>query len=159
QVLGTGSPPEPIGLDDPLGESVEGRLATITGRLDAKPTKSSSGDVTFVLAHDDGTATKVFADASSRIAATTLTVGATYRVVGFVGQRASRSGALDGYRIWTRDAADVAVVAGPAASSSPSPTGRNTTANIATLTIARALKVDDRDVGIAGIVTAPATLL
>ena len=47
------------------------------------------------------------ADASSRIPSASSGVGATYRVVGFVGQRATRSGALDGYRIWARDAADV----------------------------------------------------
>ena len=44
------------------------------------------------------------ADASSRIGNAALQLGATYRVTGFVGQRATRSGALDGYRIWVRDA-------------------------------------------------------
>ena len=162
QVLGTGSPPEPIGLDDPLGESVEGRLATITGRLDAKPTKSSSGDVTFVLAHDDGTATKVFADASSRIAATTLTVGATYRVTGVVGQRASRSGALDGYRICVRGPSDITrLAAAPGATPRPTASAKasGSPGSPSVVTIAAALRIEDRDVRIDAIVTAPATLL
>ncbi len=93
---------------------------TMTGRLEAKPTKTAAGDITMLLVRDGGTTVKVMADVSSRIQITSLVVGASYRVVGFVGQRASRSGALDGYRIWVRDAADVVVVAGPAASASPS---------------------------------------
>ena len=48
---------------------------------------------------------KVLADASSAIAASTFSVGGTYRVTGIVGQRATRTGALDGYRICLRDAA------------------------------------------------------
>jgi hypothetical protein len=159
-VLGTGALPAPSPLGSvALTEAHEGRLLTMTGRLEAKPTKTAAGDITMLLVRDGGTTVKVMADVSSRIQNTSLVVGTTYRVVGFVGQRASRSGALDGYRIWVRDAADVVVVAGPAASPSPSPTGTNTTSDPATLTIARALKVDDRDVGIAGVVTAPATLL
>jgi hypothetical protein len=50
------------------------------------------------------------ADASSRIGNAGFQLGATYRIIGFVGQRATRSGALDGYRIWVRDPADVIVV-------------------------------------------------
>ena len=39
-------------------------------------------------------------------------VGATYRLTGVAGQRATRSGALDGYRLWLRDAADLVRLAG-----------------------------------------------
>src|ERR1044072_3069312 len=74
-----------------LEEADEGRLVTASGRLDAKPTRSSSGDVTFVLVRDGRSSVKVFADASSGVAATSLTVGSAYRVTGVVGQRASRS--------------------------------------------------------------------
>ena len=38
-------------------------------------------------------------------------VGATYRVVGVVGQRATKKGALDGYRVCLRDPADVIATA------------------------------------------------
>jgi hypothetical protein len=162
-VLGTGPLPEPAALDvAPLGEALEGRLATATGRLDAKPTKSSSGDVTFMLVRDDGAPLRVFADASSRVVATTLSLGPTYRVTGVVGQRASRSGALDGYRICIRDATDVTrLTAAPAATPRPTvsakPSGVPGAPSV--VTIAAALRIDDRDVRIEGIVTAPATLL
>ena len=130
RVLGTGALPAPSPLGTAaLTEAHEGRLVTMTGRLEAKPTKTAAGDITMLLVRDGGTTVKVMADVSSRIQITSLVVGATYRVVGFVGQRASRSGALDGYRIWVRDAADVVVVAGPAASPGPSPTGGNTTSS------------------------------
>jgi hypothetical protein len=161
RVLGTGSPPEPTALDD-VSEAVEGRLATVTGRLDAKPTRSSSGDVTFVLVRGDGTATKVFADASSRVAVTTLTVGAAYRVVGVAGQRASASGALDGYRICLRDAGDITrLTSAPAATPRPtaSANASGSPGSPSVVTIAAALRIDDRDVRIDAIVTAPATLL
>ena len=103
------------------------------------------------------------ADASSRIDDAAFQVGATYRVTGFVGQRATRSGALDGYRIWVRDPADVdrrrpprpRLPARHPAPASPAP---GATA-IATISIARALKITDRPVAIDAIVTAPATLL
>jgi uncharacterized protein (TIGR01777 family) len=63
-----------------------------------------------VLERDGATTVKVMADASSRIGNAAFQLGATYRVTGFVGQRATHSGALDGYRIWVRDPADVNVV-------------------------------------------------
>ena len=57
------------------------------------------------------------ADVTSRLTLGAFKVGATYRIVGFVGQRATRTGALDGYRIWIRDAADLMLVASPSGSS------------------------------------------
>ena len=99
------------------------------------------------------------ADASSRINPASLRVGATYRITGFVGQRATRSGALDGYRVWARDPADVVVVAAPPPSGSPSPTAGSSGTALTAMSIAKALHVTDRTVAIEAIVTAPATLL
>ena len=101
------------------------------------------------------------ADASSRLTTATFKVGATYRIVGFVGQRATRSGAPDGYRIWIRDAADVALVAGPAGAGARPPRGRRaaTATPPVTVSIVRALRITDRAVAIDAVVTAPATLL
>ncbi len=120
--------------------------------------------LTIVLERDGADPVKVMADPSSRVGAATLKVGATYRVVGFVGQRASRSGALDGYRIWVRDTADVVLTSGPGISPSPTPRGGKASptpgsASAATVSIARALRITDRDVAIDAVVTAPATLL
>ena len=161
RVLGTATPPLPATLGpDALDEGNEAQLVTATGVLEVKPTKSSSGDITLTLARDGGSPVKVMADATSRVTTTTFQVGATYRITGVVGQRASRTGALDGYRIWIRDAADVAVIATPQA---PNPTGSPAAASSAaahtTITIAAALRTSDRDVRIEGVVTIPATLL
>ena len=79
-----------------------------------------------ILTRDGGAPVKVMADVTSRLTLGAFKVGATYRIVGFVGQRATRTGALDGYRIWIRDAADLVLVTSPSGSSasgSPSPTG------------------------------------
>ncbi len=160
-VLGTGALPTPksIGVAA-LVEADEGHLVTTTGRLDAKPTKSAAGDLTLTLTRDGGAPVKVMADVTSRLTLGAFKVGATYRIVGFVGQRATRTGALDGYRIWIRDAADLMLVASPSGSGvsgSPSPTG--SAGSIPTVTIAKALRITDRAIAIDAIVTAPATLL
>ena len=126
RVIGTLALPAAIAIPSGgLGESLEGRLATGSGRVTAKPKRAAGGDITIILERDGATPIKVMADPSSRIELASFKVGATYRVVGVAGQRASRSGALDGYRLWLRDPADLGVVAAPApsASSSPSPKG------------------------------------
>ena len=133
RVLGTGALPAPRSLGAAaLVEADEGRLVTTTGRLDAKPTKSAAGDITL----DPRSATVARRSRSwptSRAGSTlgAFKVGATYRIVGFVGQRATRTGALDGYRIWIRDAADLVLVSAPSGSSAsgsrvrPGPPGRS----------------------------------
>ena len=121
-VIGSGGLPPSTAIPSAgLTEPLEGRLVTATGRLTAKPKKSASGDLTFLLERDGAAAVKVMADASSRIGNAAFQLGATYRVTGFVGQRATRSGALDGYRIWVRDPADVIVVTAATASPGTTP--------------------------------------
>ncbi len=158
--LGSGALPTPMSIPAAgLAEASEGRLATTTGRLTTKPKKSSGGDTTLVLERAGAGPIKVMADASSRINPASLTVGATYRVTGFVGQRATRSGALDGYRVWAREPADVVLVAGPASSGSPSPTAGSSGTAVSVMSIGKALHISDRTVAIEAVVTAPATLL
>ncbi len=164
RVVGSGILPTPIVVPATgLSESFEGHLATMTARLTTKPKKTSSGDITLVLERDGATPVKVMADVSSRITAGSLKVGATYRVVGFVGQQASRSGVLDGYRLWVRDGADLTVVAVTSSSvASPAPasgSGSPAPDTAATVAIARALQITDRAIAIDAVVTAPATLL
>lgn len=161
RIIGTGPLPSPTTVGAAgLTEADEGRLVTTTGRLEMKPTRTAAGDITIVLVPDGGAPVKVMADVSSGITVGSLQVGATYRIVGFVGQRATRSGALDGYRIWVRDAADLVVVGTPGASvgpsSSPAPSGG--AAAVATMTISRALLITDRAIAIEAVVTAPAAL-
>jgi hypothetical protein len=161
---GAGTLPTPNAVaTSGLTEADEGRLVTATGRLTAKPKKTAAGVLTIVLERDGAASVKVMADPSSRLGAVALKVGATYRVVGFVGQRASRSGALDGYRIWVRDAADMVSTAAPGPSSTPITHGGKASPTpgsaATTVSIARALKITDRDVTIDAVVTIPATLL
>ncbi|HEY4634753.1 MAG TPA: OB-fold nucleic acid binding domain-containing protein, partial [Candidatus Limnocylindrales bacterium] len=104
----------------------------------------------------------------SRIDRASLVVGAEYRVTGIAGQRATRSGALDGYRIWARDPADVTMLRpAPSPSSRPSATPRSTAtprpsgggSQPTVLSIAAATRITNRDVLVDGVVTAPASLL
>ena len=96
--------------------------STLPARSPRSPTKATSGDIA-LCRRDAGRDPRPRHgrrlerhrrdDASSK--------GATYRLTGIAGQRASRKGALDGYRVWLRDAADVELVAAPSPSpSSPS---------------------------------------
>ena len=162
RVLAAGIQPAPMTVPTTgLAEAMEGRLATTTVRLASKPRTTAGGDVTIVLERDGAGAVKVSADASSGVTARSLGVGASYRVVGFVDQRATRSGALDGYRLWIRDSADLVLV-GSAASPNPSPSLTRpsaTPAVTATVSIARALRMIDRTLAIDAVVTTPSALL
>ncbi len=170
---GVGALPDPVDVGGTgLGEATDGRLLVVTGRLAKRPTKATSGDLTLDLERPGMASVRVMSDASSGIVTGAFQVGATYRVVGIGGQRATRSGALDGYRLWARDAADIVRTAGPdpspsgspGSSSTPKPSGARSpspkpTPTTATMTIAQARLVIDQKVAIVGIVTAPATLL
>jgi len=160
QILGSDAVPTPETVPVAgLGESLEARLVTTTGRLAAKPKRTAGGDLTLIFERDGATQVKVMADASSRIITASLKVGSTYRIVGVVGQRATRSDALDGYRIWGRDTADLVVVAVATSSRSPSPAPGSSAATTETVSIGRALRITDREVAIDAVVTAPAALL
>ena len=75
--------------------------------------RPSSGDLSLVLERAGEAPVKVMSDATSGITTAAFQVGATYRIVGIGGQRATRAGALDGYRLWARDVADVVQTADP----------------------------------------------
>jgi len=168
---GTGDLPAPFDLP-PTGPSdtTEGRLVRLSGLVIARPTKATSGDITLTIETTDGTQVRVLADASSGIGTTAFDLHARYRVTGIAGQRASKKGAPDGYRIWLRDPADIALVSaappsptptpstGPSGKPKPTPTpsGSGLTSPIS---IASALHVTNRDVTVEAVVTAPATLL
>src|SRR6185503_11600643 len=139
-----------------LGEATEGRLAEIVGTVMVAPRKSTSGDTTIELVHGAGVPFRVLADGSSGITSGDLAKDRSYRLTGIVGQRASRKGALDGYRLYIRDRGDIASVAGgaePGASASPGSPGT-------AVPISTALAVPDGTrVTIEAIVTAGASLL
>ena len=108
--------PRPVAAQD-LGEASEGWLVTIDGILSVKAARSTSGDLSVEATDLGGLSFRILADASSGLTASAFVKGAAYEFVGVVGQRASRKGALDGYRIWLRDRADLRPLAGLAGAS------------------------------------------
>ncbi len=126
-VLGSGSPPTAaaIGIDG-IGESTEGLLARVEGTVASRPSRSTGNDLAFDVESGSGARLRIMADASAGLDIAVVAVGDGVRLTGIVGQRASRKGALDGYRLWLRDGADVAIVspAGPSGTPSPQPSSK-----------------------------------
>ena len=112
---------------------------------------------------------RILADASSGLDAGLFRKGATVTLTGVVGQRASRKGALDGYRLWLRDRADVVITAQPAPTASPTATPRggatptpkpgNGSSRPGTISIRNALLRDGQHVTVEGTVTVGTNLL
>jgi hypothetical protein len=158
--------PSPAAAVD-LGEATEARLVTLEGTVAAAPRRSASGDIAVDVIDAAGGRARVMADTSSGVTSSALRSGTTYRLTGVVGQRASRKGRLDGYRLWLRDPADIAQTGAPTPSASvdpsvdpsagPGATGQPTAA--AAVPIASALLGGARVVTIEAIVTAGPTLL
>ena len=161
---GTAPLPDPVAVGPTgLGEATDGRLLVVTGRLAARPSKAASGDLSLLLERSGEASVKVMSDSSSGVTLAAFQVGATYQIVGVGGQRATRAGALDGYRLWARDTADIVKTADPApgatgtpgASPSPKPSASRSpspkpTAALPTTTIAKARRLIDRKVAIVG---------
>jgi uncharacterized protein YdeI (BOF family) len=145
-----------------IGETVEARIVTIEGTVDAKPSKASSGDLSFTLSTAGGSI-HVVADASSRIVASSIAAHDRLRLTGVVGQHASRKGAADGYRVWLRDIADIVRIGGGTATPSPRPGSSASapprgSAGLPT-TIAAAILAKTGDAVVDGVVTIGPTLL
>ncbi len=167
----TGLPEVPGALDvvsTGLGEATEGRLVRVAGILDRALARSTAGILVGTLVDDAGGRVRILFDASSRVTRTDLVAGRRYRLTGIVGQRASRKGALDGYRLWIRDLADVVPSpASPAPTPTPGPTGGSpaptTTPGRSTAPdvdpISRIVGHVGAKVTVEGVVTTPSTLL
>ena len=158
---GSAALPDPIDLPAAgPSEATEARLVRLTGVVTSSPSKATSGDITLTLETTAGLTVRVMADASSRLGITSFARGARYRITGVVGQRASRKGALDGYRVWVRDNRDaVLVAAAPERTPAPSNRPGATAHTPAVVAIASALRSRDHDLAIDAVVTAPAELL
>jgi outer membrane biosynthesis protein TonB len=168
-VGGTNELPQAVDLP-PTGpdETTEGRLTRIAGLVVVRAAKATSGDISLTIETSDGTRVRIMADASSGVPTSAFDLYARYRTTGIAGQRASKKGAPDGYRIWIRDAEDVVLLAAPPPGSSPSPSPSPSpkpksptpsTGSAATVSVATALRTTDRDVAIDAVVTATAGLL
>jgi hypothetical protein len=162
RATGTGALAAPLAIGVPeLGEGTEGSLVQLRGILHAAPTKGTSGDLVMDLVDGSGRTFRVAADGSSGIRTTDLPRDQLLRVVGIVGQHASRKGALDGYRLWLRDRADVAIVASGGGGASPTPSpGASAGSTSAAVSIAAALRAPDGTaLLVEGTVTAGVSLL
>ncbi len=148
----------PIDAGD-AGEATEGRLVTVRGTIVVSAVKATSGDIAFTIEGEDGAALRVYADASAALEPATLRKGMVATFTGVLGQRASRKGALDGYRVWLRDRADVAVIAPAPASPPPSPTGSATPPASMVLPIAAARLREGAAVTVVGVLTVDRDLL
>jgi hypothetical protein len=164
--IGTGTMPTPIARPaGSIGEGDEGRLVRVAGTIDASAGKSTSNDVSFSITGTDGGTLRILADASSGLEAGLFRRGATVTLTGVIGQRASRKGASDGYRLWLRDRADVVITAQPAPNATPrggaTPTPRpgGGSAKPGTISIRNALLRDGQHVAVEGTVTVGTGLL
>ena len=111
-VIGQGGLPEPATITtSDLGEAIEGDLVSITGTI-AEIDRGSAGTLTVTITDRDGDG-KVYLHAPVGETASELARDQSVRVTGIAGQRASRSGAADGYRVWPREDADIRIVSRP----------------------------------------------
>lgn len=140
-----------------LGERTEAALVTLTGTVTRNPRRAASGDLAIDVVDVSGRAFRVMADASSGLRAADIRSGNSYRLLGIVGQRASKKGALDGYRLWLRDRADVLIASSGPAGSGPSTSADSSSSPV--LAIAAARRLDDAPAAVEGTVTAGAGLL
>jgi hypothetical protein len=156
--------PLPIGSAS-LGELVEARLVTLDATLDAAIVRESGGDIVLRLLDATGTPFRARATRASGLEPNVARRGDRLRLVGIVGQRGSARGALDGYRLWLRDAGDVTRPAGPSPSPTPTPSPGTTprphpgASDPPVMTIAAALGVGSGSVAVEGTVSVPSTLL
>jgi|GEM_PF-1346042 hypothetical protein len=100
-----------------IGESTEGSLVAIRGTVDSVTT--DSGRLTITIG--DGTANvRVLADPPTGLSKSDVTKGDVVLVTGIVGQHATATGRLDGYRLWLRRREDLLVRA-PIPTDAPNP--------------------------------------
>jgi len=160
RTLGSAALPAAVAVEGgTLGESVEARIVTAVGTVKTRPTKGTAGDFSFDLATGSGTV-RIAVDGSAGLLPATISVGERVRATGIAGQRASRKGAPDGYRVWLRDAADIVRLAGAGPSGSPEPSGGPAGSTGArAISIADAIRARTGKVLVEGIVVADATLL
>lgn len=159
--LGLGTEPEPVPvLSTQLGEAVEGAIVALDVVMDNAAHRETNGTLTLdALDPTTGGRFSIRADASSGIATSDLPRHARAHLVGLAGQRATRTGRLDGYRVWLRDRADI-VISDPPPSAPPTP-GASPSASppSATTSIAQALLSPGSSVRVVGTVTAAGRLL
>ncbi len=150
--------PVPYAIDPGMaGEALEGRLVTTYGIIATSATKATSDDLSFRITGPDGVELIVRTDGSAGFTAASLAKGLSGTFTGIIGQRASRKGVLDGYRLWLRDAADIVPTGQtptPSPAGSPAPS-----AGDPVIAIGTAISRDGDHVVVEGVVTVGVSLL
>lgn len=124
RVIGRGGLPQPMTIaTDGLRESNEGLLAQMEGIV-TDVDRYATGAVSIRLRDNRGEG-RVYAFAPIALGRDAVRRGQRLRVVGIVGQRASRSGADDGHRLWLRGAGDLEIIGGPPTATTPPGNGRD----------------------------------
>jgi hypothetical protein len=156
QAMGTAPLPAPASVNaGNVGETTEGLLLEVEGSVVATPSKSTSNDISFDIVDTQGRRLRILADASSSLTTSAVRSRQTYRFTGVAGQRASRKGALDGYRLWLRDRHDIVPLPAPSGGGVGSDSG----ASVSVIPIRSVLGRLDATVVIQGVVTVPSRLL
>ncbi len=159
---GVGALPEPLPITGAeLGEGTEGRLGVLVAKQVGAARRSPTGDISIDVVDANGTSVRVMADASSRITVADLQGSVTYRLTGIVGQRATSRGALNGYRLWLRDPADISRPSPDELDASPGPgdAAGGTADEDGAISIAAARLLGEGAVTVAGVVIAGPGLL
>lgn len=140
--LGSAGPePLPSGLGlAAVGEDSEGSLVTVSGTVAS--ITADGGRLT--LAVGDGTTSiRVLADPPAGLSRDDATRGDVVSATGIVGQRATATGRLDGYRLWLRRGDDLVVrEAASTASPTPLPTASAAHRNLVSALATRGAAVD-----------------
>ena len=153
-----------------IGEGTEGSLVTIRGTVDSIET--DAGRLTITIG-DGLDSVRALADPPAGISRSDVARGAVVLATGIVGQHATATGRLDGYRLWLRRPTDITVrasiptdppdpTARPVARSLSSSAAASGSAGSSTETaparvaIASLAQYLDREVTVAGLVTATA---
>ncbi len=100
-----------------IGEGTEGSLVMIRGTVESVQT--DSGRLTITISDATGTV-RLLADPPAGLSSSDVVRGDFVLATGIVGQHATATGRLDGYRVWVRRRADVVALA-PISTSTPSP--------------------------------------
>jgi uncharacterized protein YdeI (BOF family) len=96
----------PAGLPD-VGEGTEGSLVAISGTVESVQT--DSGRLTITIG-DGAQSVRLLADPPTGLSGSDVARGDNVLAIGIVGQRATATGRLDGYRVWLRQQTDLEVL-------------------------------------------------
>ena len=96
----------PAGLPE-VGEGTEGSLVAISGTVESVQT--DSGRLTITIG-DGAQSVRLLADPPTGLSGSDVARGDNVLAIGIVGQRATATGRLDGYRVWLRQQTDLEVL-------------------------------------------------